>query len=137
MVLSKIYVCLIGLLQAQFCLSGYDSAALMSEETKNAASSAPWGIIWAVAGSFVLGWLFRISLLSGIHDYEDTVKTSSGFPVTQILLNNFGRPWTLVLMSGLLLACWLCGLIYAFSRDQAMVLDQFSSPKGISRLSLL
>ena len=145
-VLSQIYVCLIGLLPAQFCLAGYDSAAHMSEETKNADSSAPWGIIWAVAGSSILGWVFIISLLSGIHDYQNTVKTASGFPVTQILLDNFGRPWTLVLMSGLLLACWLCGLltvtsnsrmIYAFSRDQALVLDQFSSLKRISRLSRL
>lgn len=128
--LFKAYVCLIGLLQAQFCLSGYDSAAHMSEETKQANVAGPWGMITAVIGSSLMGWFLIISLIMGIHDYEKTVKTKTGFPVTQILLDNFGRSWTLLLMSCLLVACWFCGLvtvtsnsrmIYAFSRDNAMV----------------
>ena len=102
----------------------------MSEETKGANVAGPWGMITAVIGSSLMGWFFIISLITGIHDYEETAKTKTGFPVTQILLDNFGRAWTLVLMCFLLLACWLCGLvtvtsnsrmIYAFSRDNAMV----------------
>lgn len=123
-------MCLIGLLQAQFCLSGYDSAAHMSEETKKADVAGPLGMIAAILGSFILGWLFIFALCIGIHDYSNTMNTKTGFPVTQILMDNFGRSWTLLLMSVLLLAIWFCGLacvtatsrmIYAFSRDEAMV----------------
>jgi amino acid transporter len=102
----------------------------MSEETRGADVAGPWGMVGALLGSSILGFFFIISLVTGIHNYETTVKTETGFPVTQILLDNFGLRWTLVLMCVLLIACWFCGLvtvtsnsrmIYAFSRDQAMV----------------
>ncbi|CAF0904322.1 unnamed protein product [Adineta steineri] len=126
---STVYVLLIGLLQAQYCLLGYDSAAHMSEETKKADIAGPMGMIGAVLGSSIFGWIFVVSLLTSISDYETTLKTKTGFPVTQILMDNFGRQWTLVLMCMLLIACWFCGLatvtvssrlIYAFSRDNGM-----------------
>ncbi|UJR11093.1 hypothetical protein I4U23_015275 [Adineta vaga] len=126
---SSVYVVLIGLLQAQFCLAGYDSAAHMSEETKQADIAGPWGMVGALVGSSFLGWFFLVSLLTGIHNYESTVKSATGFAVIQILMDNFGRTWTLIFMCTLLMACWFCGLvtvtsnsrmIYAFSRDHAL-----------------
>jgi amino acid transporter len=127
---SKVYVILIGLLQAQFCLGGYDSAAHMSEETKRADVASPLGMVGALIGSSAFGWFFIVALLMGVKDYRGTIETSTGFPVAQILLDNFGRSWTLVLMCLLLVGCWFCGLItvtstsrlmYAFSRDHALV----------------
>ena len=124
------YVVLIGLLQAQLCLGSYDSAAHMSEETKRPDVAGPIGMVSAVIGASVFGWFFIVALLMGVRDYEATVATPTGYPVTQILLDNFGRSWTLVLMSLLLVACWFCGfitvtgtsrLMYAFSRDHALV----------------
>lgn len=44
------YVVLCGLLQAQFTLTGFDSSAHMSEETKNAEISGPVGMIMAIVG---------------------------------------------------------------------------------------
>jgi hypothetical protein len=132
----KAYVSLIGLLQAQFCLGGYDSAAHMTEETKKADVAGPTGMVGALVGSSLLGWFFVVALLMGIKDYDTTVATVTGFPVTQILLDNFGRSWTLVLMCLLMVAIWFCGLItvtatsrlmYAFSRDHAMVRRDLSS----------
>lgn len=102
----------------------------MSEETKQADVAGPWSMMSALIGLSLFDWFFIIALLVGIKDYEATVETSTGFPVTQILLDNFGRSWTLVLISLLMVACWFCGLItvtatsrlmYAFSRDHAMV----------------
>jgi len=115
---------------AQFCLNGYDSAAHMTEETKQADVGGPFGMIGALVGSSLFGWFFIIALLMGVKDYKTTVGTPTGFPVTQILLDNFGRSWTIVLMCLLLVAVWFCGLItvtatsrlmYAFSRDHALV----------------
>jgi amino acid transporter len=115
---------------AQCCLGGYDSAAHMCEETKQADVGGPFGMIGALVGSSLFGWFFVVALLMGIKDYETTVETPTGYPVTQILLDNFGRSWTIVFMCLLLIAGWFCGLItitatsrlmYAFSRDHAMV----------------
>ena len=105
-------------------------------------------MISAILVSTVIGWLFLIAFFFGIHDYQATVNTSTGFPITQILLDNFSREWTLVFICLLLVACWFCGLasvttnsrmIYAFSRDHAMVIialaflpfdDDISSPSA-------
>ena len=135
---------MIGLLQAQYCLAGYDAAAHMSEETKRADVAGPWGMVGALVGSSFLGWFFVVALLMGVKDYEATVDTNTGFAVTQILLDNFGRTWTLLCMCLLLVACWLCGLltvtsnsrmIYAFSRDYAMVNEISLSANHYHRFS--
>ena len=127
----KIYVILLGLLQAQYVLVGYDASAHMTEETKQADKASPWGMINAVLFSIIIGWLFLIAFFFGIHNYEATIKTSTGFPIIQILLDNFDRELTLFFMWLLLIACWFSGLvsvtinsrmIYAFSRDHAMVI---------------
>jgi amino acid transporter len=47
---STAYVAVVGLLQAQFTLTGYDSSAHMSEETKNAEIAGPVGMTMAVIG---------------------------------------------------------------------------------------
>lgn len=102
----------------------------MSEETKRADVAGPIGMVSAVIGASLFGWFFIVALLMGIRDYEATVATPTGYPVTQILLDNFGRSWTFVLMALLLVACWFCGLftvtatsrlMYALSRDHALV----------------
>ena len=125
---------MIGLLQAQYCLSGYDASAHMTEETKGADVAGAWGMVIAVIVSAISGWLVLIAFILGIHDYEATVKTPTGFPMTQILFDNFGRELTIFFMCLLLIACWFCGLasitansrmIYAFSRDHAMVSQEF------------
>jgi amino acid transporter len=129
-------VILIGLLQAQFCLAGYDASAHMTEETKKADVAGAWGMISAVVVSIIAGWFVLVAFFLGIHDYQTTVNTPTGFPVTQILLDNFGRELTVFFMCLLLVACWFCGLasvttnsrmIYAFSRDRAMVSTIFFS----------
>lgn len=58
---SSGYVAVIGILQAQFTLTGYDSSAHMSEETKNAEISGPVGMTMAVAGNFFFGIFKRKS----------------------------------------------------------------------------
>ncbi|CAF1378195.1 unnamed protein product [Rotaria sordida] len=130
---NKGYVILIGLLQAQLCLCGYDASAHMTEETKKADVAGAWGMIAAILVSTVVGWLVLVAFLLSIHDYQATMTTPTGFPVTQILLDNFGRELTIFFMSLLLVACWFGGLasvttnsrmIYAFSRDHAMIAQE-------------
>ena len=102
----------------------------MSEETKKADVAGAWGMIGAVVVSALTGWLFLVAFYFGIHDYSATLSSVTGFPMTQILLDNFSKELTLFFMCLILVACWFCGLasvtansrmIYAFSRDHAMV----------------
>ncbi|KAI8579883.1 hypothetical protein K450DRAFT_239535 [Umbelopsis ramanniana AG] len=126
---SPVYVVLVGLLQAQFTLTGYDSSAHMSEETHNAEISGPVGMTMAIIVSGIMGWFFIIGFLFCIQDLDTTIASASGFPVMQIIVDCVGSAGGIVLMVILILACWFCGfasvtansrMIYAFSRDGAM-----------------
>ncbi|KAG2200098.1 hypothetical protein INT46_006477 [Mucor plumbeus] len=123
------YVAVVGLLQAQFTLTGFDSSAHMSEETKNAEISGPVGMVSAVLVSAIMGFLFIIAFLFSIQNLETTVGSATGFPVMQIIYDCVGHAGAIVLMVMLIIACWQCGfasvaansrMIYAFSRDNAM-----------------
>ncbi|KAI8067702.1 amino acid/polyamine transporter I [Gilbertella persicaria] len=126
---NKAYVAVIGLLQAQFTLTGYDSSCHMSEETKNAEVSAPVGMMMAVFVSAIMGFLFILAFLFCIQDFETTVATETGFPIMQIMVDSVGQAGAICLMVMLIIACWQCGfasvasnsrMIYAFSRDRAI-----------------
>ncbi|KAG2204800.1 hypothetical protein INT47_004075, partial [Mucor saturninus] len=123
------YVTVVGLLQAQFTLTGYDSSAHMSEETKNAEIAGPVGMTMAVIVSSLMGFLFIIAFLFCIQDFPNTVNTATGFPIMQIMVDCVGKVGAIVMMVMLIIACWQCGfasvaansrMIYAFSRDGAM-----------------
>lgn len=59
---SDMYICLLGLLPAVWSLLGYDSAAHMIEETKEADAVAGWPMPYAVALSGISGLPFLIAL---------------------------------------------------------------------------
>ncbi|CAF1028309.1 unnamed protein product [Adineta ricciae] len=81
----------IGILQVQFCLGRYDSTVYMTEETERAAVVGLMGMTRALIRSSLFGWFFMISLLMAIKNYEAIMYTTIEFPVTQILLDNFGH----------------------------------------------
>jgi amino acid transporter len=74
----------------------------MTEETRNAAMSGSIGIITAIGVSAVLGWFLILGLLFSIQDYEKTVASPTGQPVTQIFLDTVGEKGAIVLMVGVL-----------------------------------
>uniref|UniRef100_A0A060TFK1 ARAD1D15884p n=1 Tax=Blastobotrys adeninivorans TaxID=409370 RepID=A0A060TFK1_BLAAD len=121
---SPVYVAIIGLLTAQFTITGYDASAHMSEETTNAAWSAPIGVIGSLGCSAVFGFFVILSLLFSIQDFDRTVNSDQ--PVIQILRDVAGDKGAVGLMVLVLLCIWHCGLfsltsnsrmMYAFARD--------------------
>ncbi len=60
---SPVYVCMIGLLLSSYGFSGYEAGAHMAEETKNAASSAPKGILYTCIATAITGIAYIIGLL--------------------------------------------------------------------------
>jgi amino acid transporter len=83
----------------------------MTEETHNAAIAGPTGIATAIGVSAVLGWFLIVSLLFSIQDYDATVGSATGQPVTQIFLDTVGEKGAIVLMVIVVTAMFLCGWV--------------------------
>ncbi|KAF8057526.1 APC amino acid permease [Lyophyllum atratum] len=123
---SNPYVVIIGILMAQYTLTGFDASAHMTEETQNAAMAGSIGIVMAIGVSAVLGWFLLLGLLFSIQDLDATLHSETGQPVTQIFLDTVGENGAIVLMVIVIGAMYFCGtfsitsnsrMMYAFARD--------------------
>ncbi|UQS27906.1 amino acid permease [Amycolatopsis thermalba] len=123
------YVFALGLLVAQYTLTGYDASAHMTEETKNAATAGPRGIVNSILVSLVAGWILLLGLTFAIQDYDGAVNTATGVPPAQIFLDAAGATtgkFLLLIAIGAQLFCGMASvtansrMIYAFARDGAI-----------------
>ncbi|GJJ69696.1 choline transport protein [Entomortierella parvispora] len=131
---SGFYVFMLGLLQSQYTLSGYDSAAHMSEETRNAQQGGPWGIIRAIVVASAVGWFFLVGITFCIQDFQSQiVNPTVGISLSQIFLDSAGESWAIFLIIIILGAQFFCGsaltlassrMVYAFARDGALPLSK-------------
>ena len=133
---STIYVFLIGMLLAQYTLTGYDASAHMTEETTKADVSGPNGIWRSVVVSVIFGYILLIGVwyaMQGSAGYSNALafqtQTSSIAAPAQIFLDAVGKSTTIFLMLIVVVAQFFCGMasvtansrmIYAFSRDGAI-----------------
>lgn len=134
---SNSYAFLIGLLQSQYTLSGFDSAAHMSEETRDAARSAPKGILYAIGAAAVTGLVFMLSVNFCVQDFQrQIVETTMSPQMTQVFLDGVGFKWTVVFtviimgamfFSGSALTLGSSRMVYAFARDGAMPFSNWLS----------
>lgn len=125
---------ILGLLQAQWTLAGYDSCASVSEETVDARITAPWGIVLAVSVSAIFGYIMLIALTLAIPDIDKVITATDdgGNPIPAVVailsmaLGPIAGKAVSVLAA---IAMWFCGLgavtgcsrvIYAFARDGGM-----------------
>ncbi|HET7467193.1 MAG TPA: amino acid permease [Candidatus Dormibacteraeota bacterium] len=129
---STLYVFLIGLLLAQYTFTGYDASAHMTEETRNAATAGPRGIVWSIVVSLFAGWILLIGVTSAIQDYAKEVATV--VPPATIFIDAAGSTLGTILLFIVVGAQFYCGMssitansrmIYAFSRDGAVPGSQF------------
>jgi amino acid permease (GABA permease) len=123
------YVFLLGLLNAQYTLTGFDASAHMTEETRSAARSGPKGILNSILVSLVAGWVLLIGLTFAIQNYQGTLGTSTGVPPAQIFIDAAGQKtgeFLLLIAIGAQLFCGMSSvtansrMIYAFARDGAV-----------------
>ena len=138
-----LYVMLIGLLNAQYTLTGFDASAHMSEETHDAARSAPKGIIWSVIISVIAGFILLVAMNVGItpdkvftaadgsaiNGYAHALGSATGVPPVQIWIDAVGQTGGLIVLFLVIGAQFYCGMssvtansrmIYAFARDGAI-----------------
>ena len=115
-----------GLLLVCYTITGFDASAHTSEETTNAASAVPKGMINAVIWSAVFGYIMICSFVLAMPSVAD--GAAQGWNVFSWLLAGSGMPTFLknILIVGIVLANFLCALaavtscsrmLYAFARD--------------------
>ncbi|CAO3589861.1 unnamed protein product [Absidia cylindrospora] len=126
---SNGYAFLLGLLQSQYTLSGFDSAAQMSEETVDAARNAPKGILYAIGAAAITGFVFMLSVNFCVQDFQrQIVETTTRPQMTQVFLDGVGYRWTVVFTTIIMIAMFFSGsaltlgssrMVFAFARDGA------------------
>jgi amino acid permease (GABA permease) len=128
------YIVLIGLLLAQYTFTGYDASAHMTEETRDAATAGPRGIVMSIVVSLIAGWVLLIGVTFAIQNYAGEVGSATGVPPAQIFLDAIGKTGAELLLLIVCVAQLFCGMssvtansrmIYAFSRDGALPFSDF------------
>ncbi len=134
LVVPGFYIVLIGLLLAQYTFTGYDASAHMTEETRDAATAGPRGIVMSIVVSLVAGWVLLIGVTFAIQNYTNEVGSPTGVPPAQIFLDAIGKTGAELLLLIVCIAQLFCGMssvtansrmIYAFSRDGALPFSGF------------
>jgi len=124
-----IYVFLIGLLTAQYTLTGYDASAHMTEETHKAETAGPRGIVMSIVVSIVAGWILIVGVSFAIQPGKYTTEAAALVAPGQIFIDAIGKAGGLFLLLIAIVAQFFCGMssvtansrmVYAFSRDGAI-----------------
>ena len=131
------YIFFCGLLMSQWCYTGYDASAHMSEETQDAARAGPFGIVSTIVVTFMFGLAYIVAIIASIVDYNNTTGgpfALSYNPAAQIFWDlhetRYGNGrlclgmWIIPLMAQFL--CTVSSvtsnsrMLYAFARDNAV-----------------
>jgi amino acid transporter len=122
-------VCGIGLLMAQYTITGYDASAHLSEETQNASRSAAIGMVMSVVVSVIFGFILLVAVTFAIPGSVTNAATQYTFAVQYIWVNAMSTKWAEFLLIIACVAQFFCGLasvtsasrmMFAFSRDRAV-----------------
>jgi amino acid transporter len=126
---SGVYVVALGLLMAQYTFTGYDASAHMTEETHDASTAGPQGIVRSIWTSWIAGFVLLLGFTFAIQSYDGALGSPTGAPPAQILLDALGATAGKLLLLVVIGAQLFCGMasvtansrmIYAFSRDGAL-----------------
>ncbi|MEV7345486.1 amino acid permease [Streptomyces sp. NPDC093544] len=126
---SGVYVVALGLLMAQYTFTGYDASAHMTEETHDASTAGPKGIVRSIWTSWIAGFVLLLGFTFAIQSYDGALGSPTGVPPAQILLDALGATSGKLLLLVVIGAQLFCGMasvtansrmIYAFSRDGAL-----------------
>lgn len=126
---NAVYVFLLGLLMAQYTYTGFDASAHVAEETHDAATNAPKGIVNSVLVSIIAGWVLLVAVTASIQNYESELASETGLPPAQIFIDAAGHSLGVFLIFICGVAQFFCGMAsvtansrmsYAFSRDGAL-----------------
>jgi len=125
-----LYVFMIGMLIAQYTITGYDASAHMTEETLEANVSGSKAIVRAIYVSAVAGLVLNLAMLYAIPKGSYDAIAGSGLVAGfQLFISAIGPAGGKLLIMISIVAQLFCGMasvtansrmIYAFSRDGAV-----------------
>jgi amino acid transporter len=119
----------LGLLMAQYTITGFDASAHMSEETQNASRSAAIGMVMSVVVSVIFGFILLVAVTFAIPGPVSNTALQYTFAVKYIWETAMGSKWAEFLLFIACVAQLFCGLasvtsasrmMFAFSRDGAI-----------------
>src|SRR5207302_10441019 len=109
-----------------------DASAHMTEETNDAARTAPRGIVMSIVVSLIAGWILLLGVTFAIQNYA--TEAAATVPPAQIFIDAIGTTGAKLLLLIVIGAQFFCGMssvtansrmIYAFSRDGALPASDF------------
>ncbi|EGO23956.1 hypothetical protein SERLADRAFT_362094 [Serpula lacrymans var. lacrymans S7.9] len=124
---NNVWAFIMAFTSPMWSLTGYDSAAHISEETAGAARAAPIAIVVSVAATEIFGWIYYMAASFATTSVDEILQTKLTLPMGQVFLNTLGKKGALALW--FLIALYMCGcsqgvdasrVIFAFSRDNAL-----------------
>ncbi|KAJ7626325.1 amino acid permease-domain-containing protein [Mycena polygramma] len=113
----------------RWTLTGYDSAAHISEETAGAGRAAPIAILVGTCATACFGWLLMISISFVIPSIDNLLGTSLPLPMGQVFLEVLGKRGMLTIFSFIIIVQFVTGaaqgvdasrVVFAFARDDAL-----------------
>ena len=84
-----LYVFGIGLLMAQYTITGFDASAHMAEETRQASRTAAVGMVMSVVVSVIFGFFLLLAVTFAIPDTQGVID-AGGYAVTYIWETSLG-----------------------------------------------
>lgn len=112
---SSGFTWLLSMTAAMWCLTGYDAAAHVAEETSNAARVGPWAMFIAVAGTTTLGWALSIMISFCVPDPAALLDSKLYMPIAQLYNDIIGKHGALAL--------WSFTIVIQFNTAAAQVVD--------------
>ncbi len=127
---SGVYVVIIGMLIAQYTITGFDASAHVSEETKGANVSAPKAILRSIYLSAIIAWILDIAIVQAIpKGAYDSIATSFIPAPLRVFEQAVGGNMAKTMIFIAIVGQFFCGMacvtansrmVYAFSRDGAL-----------------
>jgi amino acid transporter len=121
------YVLPLGFLLTQYTITGFDSCAHISEETKGASDAAAKGVWRSIFYSALIGWILLLALTFLVADQKNADAAAGGsIPLLQSAL---GVAWVKLVLIISTVGQLFCGMAcltsasrmcYAFARDGAI-----------------
>ncbi len=114
----------LSLLMGAWCLTGFEAAADLAEETHDPRRTVPRAMLTSLLGSGLLGFLLLVGIVLSIDDVRATQGQDS--PLISVLQERFGPHWllaALVVVAVSIFACAIASmaaasrLLFSLSRD--------------------
>ena len=132
----------LSLLMGAWCLTGFEAAADMAEETRNPRKVVPRAVISAELTSGIAGFLMLVGLLIAIPSIQSVQASKT--PLLTILGTHFGPTVTTITMLFVFVSIFACGvasmaattrLIFSLARDNMLPASGFLKSVHATRQS--